>query len=60
VEEYWHIGETQARLRNVVPRSVNGLKRVLMVTANLIGRATLPRYGRDPCRSSVVVPSPPS
>jgi hypothetical protein len=27
--EYWHIGDTQARLRKVVPRSVSGVKRRL-------------------------------
>ena len=28
-EEYWHMGETHTRLRNVVPRRVRGSKRRL-------------------------------
>src|SRR4051812_38823555 len=40
-EEYWHIGDTHARLRNVVPRSVRGEKSRLM-----------PGCNRDPTRDA--------
>src|SRR6476469_726193 len=32
-EEYWHMGETHTRLRNVVPRRVRGSKRLLTSAA---------------------------
>src|SRR4051812_35263851 len=57
VEEYWHIGETQARLRNVVPRRVRGRKRWLMDTGNPAAPATLPRlpWCPVPCRPADVL-----
>src|SRR3954470_18387521 len=50
-ELYWHIGATQTRLRNVVPRSVSGEKRRLMrgspdMSSGRRGLASSPPYPR--------------
>src|SRR5215468_685797 len=55
-DEYWHIGDTQIRLRNVVPRKVSGANSRLTRPFNASAYERLPPATSDVVRDTAAGP----